>query len=153
MALKGPSEYWKTKQTTHGDKARSLKFIAALYAVVGITAIYKLVTTLLVGYGEGIIPPIWMLTLIALSSLIILWGGKLIVRSLLSHLHLKEDAHEREFLIKTYLAMISDNASKFDDSTDMILKSIFKNASAGIIHDDGMPNVPISSVVNKITKI
>ncbi|MNU11825.1 hypothetical protein D3C72_2599840 [compost metagenome] len=50
--------------------------------------------------------------------------------------------------MQTYLALQKDNAMPSDDDKRVVVNSLFRQASDGVVKDDGMPN-PIVEFITR----
>ena len=67
------------------------------------------------------------------------WATRLAVRNYLSHLHLKADADERIVMVKTYLSLAEGGRVESAEDRQIILQSLFRPASNGLVKDEGVP--------------
>lgn len=72
---------------------------------------------------------------IFLLSLII-WLLRILLKVTFSNLHLQEEAHEKETMILTYLALINEGAGLNEDDRKLILEAIFRPSTNGLIKDE-----------------
>ena len=88
------------------------------------------------------------IALLFVLSTPIIWTLRIVARILLSALHLKTDAGEREAMIQTYLALIADG--KMDvGQRELVLAAIFRPTATGFVKDDATPP-GWSSLVTKL---
>ena len=85
-------------------------------------------------------PEYWVLSILALSTLIGIWFIRIIVRVLLSNIHLYSDASERVTMLTTYLALIQEGKGICEDDRQLILMALFRPSSSGLIKDDALPS-------------
>lgn len=57
---------------------------------------------------------------------LVIWISRLLLKITFSNLHLKEEAHEKETMILTYLALINEGAGLQGDDRKLILEAIFR---------------------------
>lgn len=81
---------------------------------------------------------------------LIIWISRILLKMTFSNLHLKEEAHEKETMILTYLALINEGAGLRDDDRKLILESIFRSSTNGLIKDES--NVTLLDIVKTIKK-
>ena len=81
----------------------------------------------------------WVLLFTASAAMIVIWLIRIAVRLLFSNIHLAEDAKERATLIQTYLAMERYESVLKPQDKELILPSIFRPSSDGIVRDDAAP--------------
>ncbi len=133
LALRAPALYWSTKQSDHGQNARIWGWAVSL----GILAISFLLGWFVVR-AEGQID-LHTIGGIVVVGVPLLWGLRLMVRNLISHLHLATDAAEREVMIRTFLAFLQEgNVGKEDRA--LILSAIFRSSATGFVKEEGEPS-------------
>jgi Family of unknown function (DUF6161) len=69
---------------------------------------------------------------------LLVWGLRVLIRSMMSEDHLSTDASARSALAHTYLALIKEQAATENDRA-IILAALFAPVSDGLVKDDGMP--------------
>lgn len=139
MALRAPTEYWRSKEEHHkrmSKVAGGVAFGGMLFAAGGLAWI---LSSLLASTPPGSGPDSWRLALVGLIGLFSVWAIRLVVRSYLSNLHLAGDAAERRVMIQTYLSLLEDGAAVGDQDRQLILQALFRPASDGIVKDEGVP--------------
>lgn len=153
LALRSPVTYWTRKATTH-------KWLAWAYVVATIivawASIYILVQEvkdmLIVPKGikdpESWHPEYWRLAILVTSGLFCVWVIRILVRLLLSNVHLLTDAKERVTMVQTYLALLRRDKLK-DEERMFILQTLFRPTPTGIVKDDAVP----LTIVEGLTKI
>ncbi|PCI07012.1 hypothetical protein COB72_10980 [bacterium] len=160
--LTEPIEYWETKRRRH--RRTAFVFLVFLGGVgFAIYCLWEMAfemltknTSVAVAATETseavarVDPPLWLLGLVASISLVIIWIIKILVRLLLSNIHLAEDADERIVLINTYITMLRMDGVSAGSAKEKLYDSIFRTASTGLIHGDGMPNLLHTKVINKV---
>lgn len=96
-------------------------------------------------------PPWWKLGLLLILATFLIWLVRIIVQLFQSHMHLEGDARERETMLLTYLAMLKENVAPKEDHKLLILQTLFRPASTGIIKDDAAPSTWLEILVSKIS--
>lgn len=81
----------------------------------------------------------WKLGSFILLATLSFWFIRLLVRIFLSNLHLENDAAERVTMVKTYLAMIRDDAMPRAENISTVLAALFRPTGDGIVKDEGLP--------------
>ncbi|MBC9797858.1 DUF6161 domain-containing protein [Sinomicrobium weinanense] len=160
LAVKEAVTYWTQKAKNH-----------RIYSIVfGITSGLVMITTFIsiICFGKYIIGlnldapdgvgkklltqsgalQIWVYAVFLGALTLIVWIIRLLVKIFLSNLHLLSDAKERETMIMTYLAFEREEQVLSKEDKDLILPSIFRVSSNGIIKEDSSPN-PIMNIVTK----
>lgn len=154
MALSAPMKYWKTKRKSHSLALAQVKrwlvgVAVATVLLLGIAAWFLLPQTA----SSSDVP--WRnLGLFVLGSTFCLWFVRLLVKLLLSNIHLRADADERVVMIQTFMAMVSHKESREGlkkEDIALVLAPIFKPSTTGVIKDDGGP-VTLSDFIAKLGK-
>jgi len=81
---------------------------------------------------------------------LILWISRILLKITFSHLHLSEEAQEKETMIMTYLALINDGGGLKDNDRQLILEAIFRPSTNGLIKDE--TNVTLLDIVKGLKK-
>ena len=142
MQLKGPLIYWRGKRKEHLKGIKSLRAWAIAGAIFAVILMVGAAWFLLPeNLPKEIIPwrPIGFFVLISTVSL---WLVRLLVKLLLSHIHLYADAKEREVMISTFMALIRRPESRellTKEDIALVLAPIFNPSTTGVIKDDGAP--------------
>ena len=142
LQLEAPREYWNKKAESHAGGRKLMAILATISAILGAlglgTAAWHLLPE---SQSTGTIP--WrQIGFFVLASTFVLWIVKLLVRLMLSHIHLYEDAKEREVMISTFLALINHQESREGlkkEDIALVLAPIFRPSTTGVIKDDGGP--------------
>ena len=153
MVLEAPVKYWRAKRMQHNIAIKHIQkllirgsIIAAL--VIGIAAVL-----LLPDFHPSETIPWRNLGLFALISTLGLWFIRLMVKLLLSNIHLSADAREREVMIQTFMAMMRHKESRDGVSKEdiaIVLAPIFKPSTSGVIKDEGGP-VTLTDFITRMT--
>lgn len=160
MSLKAPVSYWDTKAEKHSRWALYLIIVftilfAGLCCVLGYEA-YKFVSPVLDQFEENpqteiplslILPRLGIMGLTATFGI---WPLRLISKNMLSQLHLSTEAKHRSTVLMTYLAMLRKDVLS-ETERSIILETIFKPISTGVVKDDGAPPTALD-LVNKVAK-
>jgi len=93
-------------------------------------------------------PEYWRIAVLIASALFCVWVVRILVRLLLSNIHLLTDARERVTMVQTYLALMRRGKLK-DDERMFILQTLFRPTPTGIVKDDAVP----LTIVEGITKL
>jgi hypothetical protein len=152
MKLKAPVAYWRAKHKHH-LKARN--WFAALTVGIGGVAFLWLWSYVETNFHTGAkdqIPWREIVGFIVLSS-IVFWVVRILVRLLLSAIHLAEDASERAVMAETYMALVrgDESKAKYLDEKDraLVLAPLFRPSATGIVTDDAAP----AQLAELLTKI
>lgn len=152
MAIRAPVEYWENRKAHHDRRASAtgkwaFGSMAGLLAILGAST-YWVLSTL----GADGKPETWRVALLAIVGALGVWAVRLIVRIFLSHSHLATDAAERVTMIKTYLALLESDKMPSDDDRKLILQSLFRPATDGIVKDEGLPNPLLEALTRTGTR-
>jgi hypothetical protein len=142
MQLHGPLTYWRGKRKEHLVQIKSLRLWAIVTGVFGCAALFVAAWLVLPENHPAATIPWRQIGFFLLTSTFVLWLVKLLVKLLLSHIHLYADAKEREVMISTFMALIrrpesAQNLKREDIA--IVLAPIFKPSTTGVIKDDGGP--------------
>jgi len=87
-------------------------------------------------------PNHWDIVLLVIALTMSIWFLRILVRIFLSHMHRQADAHERITLIKTYLALLQEGGEIVPDDRKIIIQTIFRPSTVGIVKEDAAPASP-----------
>ena len=104
--------------------------------LLGVELRYWLFGALAVSEGT----PYGPLAILAASITLAIWPIRLVSRSLMSHLHLRLDAEQRVTMAHTFLALSRSDEGFEEADRRLILETLFRPTSSGIVRDDGLPN-------------
>jgi len=152
IAEKEAVDYWKAKANTHNSRIKwyvaTIVLLAGLFFFSGYElfdffrdAIVNETSSMnreLIFSQDGQIRH-WVLLFTASAAMMVIWLIRIAVRLLFSNIHLAEDAKERATLIQTYLAMERYESVLKPEDKELILPSIFRQSSDGIVKDDAAP--------------
>jgi len=140
LALQAPVQYWSDKKTAHHKLAKIYGIAAGAWLAGSgcllALAIYKVLNNL----KPDAHPALWQSLILVLSALVVLFVTRILVRITLSHLHLKEDAHERVTMAETYLSLLRHEGGPAKEDLELILKTLFRATSDGLVKDDALPS-------------
>lgn len=152
LAFKKAVTYWTNKAEGHKFYSFIFGFLTVILMGFMLSVIYNfgmyivgLDISDVNGVGRRILTDsgalqIWVYAFFIVSLTITVWFIRLLVKVFLSNLHLFSDARERETMIMTYLALEREEQVLEKDDRELILPSIFRTSSSGIIKDDSSPN-------------
>lgn len=171
MRLKAPVEYWSGKKRHHSITRWWLVGVTLFVAISGFLGMYFYVSktfidTVNLPAGSGVTttgggaisaqPIPWReLIVFALLSSAVFWAVRICVRLLLSSIHLYADAHEREVMATTYLALIKGDEGKpfvRDKDIKILLAALFRPTSSGIVNEDAAPATAFEMVQSILSK-
>jgi hypothetical protein len=142
MQLAGPMSYWKGKAKIHDARARRLKSWAIGVGIGGVVVMLVAAQALLPWHHAADTIPWRPIGLFLIVSTFALWMLRLVIKLLLSNIHLAVDAQERVVMINTFMALIrrpESAAGLAKEDIAIVLAPIFRPSTTGVIKDDGGP--------------
>lgn len=142
MQLQGPMMYWRGKRKQHAQRITTFRNWSIASSIVGFFALIYAANKLLPSNHPAQTIPWREIGFFLLISTFVLWGIRLLVKLLLSHIHLYADAQEREVMISTYMALIRRQESRDSltkEDMAIVLAPIFRPSTTGVIKDEGGP--------------
>lgn len=82
---------------------------------------------------------LWKIGFIAIQATLLFWALRVLIRLLLSNIHLENDASERVTMAMTYLALLRRNKVPQNETINAILMALFRPSGDGIVKDEGVP--------------
>ena len=137
--------YWKLNAWWHGAWA-SVWFLSIALAMA---LLYKyappfaleLLTPLDTKNPSSV--PISHISLVILFAGLAVWALRLLVRFMLSSMHLATDSRERMIMTKTYIALTKEGAGLQEDDRKLIFSLLFHRAATGFVKDDAAPSTGV----------
>jgi len=142
MVLKGPMRYWGLKRKDHDREIKKLRGMLVTWSCVGAVVLFAAAYFLLPAFHPAESIPWRQIGFFILTSTFVLWFIRLLVKLLLSNIHLSADAREREVMIQTFMALMRHKESRDGVSKEdiaLVLAPIFKPSTTGVIKDEGGP--------------
>lgn len=139
LALQASVRYWKIKANSHAKTRQTITRILIIVALI-VTGLLCLETWLVIGPAQTVSEiQIWKLGMLFLTAIVGIWMIRILVRILLSNIHLRSDAIERRTMLLTYLALLRGGQGPNEQQRELILQILFRPSSTGIIKDDALP--------------
>jgi hypothetical protein len=140
-AFEAPIAYWQNKAAVH----KRLTWIFGGVAVVSFLATGVAATL----HAGSLLPtvsdpgklPLGQIGAFVAVSLVVFWALRLIVRILLSQLHLATDADERVTMVQTYLALLAADKAPNKEDLATIVGSLFRPGTDGVVKDEAAPQL------------
>ncbi|WP_418502498.1 DUF6161 domain-containing protein [Flagellimonas sp.] len=160
LAVKKAVTYWTNKAKNHKIYCFVFGIVTGLLMIATLVSIIYFGKYLVglnmedpTGIGKKILTEsgalqIWVYAIFIGALTLVVWVIRILVKIFLSNLHLLSDAKERETMIMTYLAFEREEQVLSKEDKDLILPSIFRVSSNGIIKEDSSPN-PIMNIFTK----
>ncbi len=148
LSLQAPVKYWTDKSTYHG---RWSKVFAALTVVAAGGVVTGLVYAFNAFLGDATTyspAEFWEIGIVGALAVIGVWSLRILVRVMLSHLHLQADADARAVMVEVFLSLIRSESALADSDRHLILNALFKPISTGIVKDDAVP----TSLLDVVTR-
>jgi len=138
LALHAAVKYWGIKAESH--KKLAIRWGEAVLAAFVIVMIALCLTIfLVVGSAKITDVELWKIGLIAIIATVGVWVIRVLVRLLLSNLHLFSDASERKTMMHAYLALLRKGRVPNDEENKLILQVLFRPTATGLVKDDATP--------------
>lgn len=139
IALLAPVSYWRDKQKGHRRWSKIFGG-AVVLAMLGVgAAAWCGLPELLKDVILDRPPQAWRIGVLVVFTTLALWMLRLLVRQLMSHIHLTRDADERVTMVTTYLALMESGKGPDKDMLKSVFDALFRPAADGIVKDEGMP--------------
>lgn len=156
MALRAPVEYWAKKSKSHLKASWWFGGFLVLYLTAALIGLWELVQ--IWASKEVVSPelmekrlfpqlPNYSLAFVLLAAFVAFWCARILVRIVLSHLHLYFDAEQRVVMTQTYLALIREGSLTTDDGRESVLRALFRPTATGIVRDDAVPPTPMGAAM------
>lgn len=138
LALRSAISYWEAKGKSHSKGA-----VGFAFAVIGTFGLASFLIFLsikeVVGNATIQTVPLWKLSMLFLIAIMGVWSLRVMIRLLLSNIHLADDAKERRTMLLTYLALLKEGDLPEGEVRHLILQALFRPSSTGIVRDDAAP--------------
>jgi len=139
LALQASTRYWKTKANIHSKSVKRL-IIYCIFSAISIISILALISYFIIGPTKELKEiQLWKFGLLLLAITFGIWLFRILVRLLLSNIHLSTEAIERRTMILTYLALLRKGHGPTEEQRELILQILFRPSSTGIVKDDALP--------------
>lgn len=139
MKLRAPVDYWSSKAAAHGKTAQFFAFSTVVMFIVAAVSMGFAVHSIFGGLTAGQHPSTWHVGVLLSFGLFYVWAIRILVRNYLSNVHLQTDAEERVVMVQTYLALTEDEKVEGKEDRQIILHSLFRPATDGLVKDEGVP--------------
>jgi hypothetical protein len=136
MALKAPVDYWTKKQNEHARKVSLFRNWVIGVGILGGAGLLWAVHHIFAADNKI---DYWKIGFFILLGTLFFWTMRVLVKLLLSNIHLEGDANERVVMSQTYLALLREQSGLNDNDKKLILSSLFRPGTSGIVGDDGIP--------------
>jgi len=146
MALQAPVTYWESQRDHHRRLSIGFAIATSIWVLAGLGALYALADFLMTsaetidvaGYPFPKVP-FWHVAFAAVALTMYFWVTRILVRVLISQIHLNTDASERVVMAKTYIALLKDGKGPKDEDRQLVLQTLFRPSATGIVKDDAIP--------------
>jgi hypothetical protein len=144
LGLQAPVLYWEDRAARYLKSAIIFAIAAGVVGIASAILIWLEVQALVIPFSNYSEPTqfgvhAWRYAFVIASAAFLVWPIRILVRILLSSIHLRIDAQERATLAKTYLAFVRSNEGLDEKDRQLILEVLFRPSSTGIIKDDAAP--------------
>jgi hypothetical protein len=138
LALQASVSYWTNKAARHTWFAWAYGAASVLVFAAGGLALFETMK-LVIGEAKVSEVQVWKLGVLVILATVVVWAIRVVVRLLMSNIHLHDDAEERRTMLLTYLALLREGSLPEGDVRQLILQALFRPAATGIIRDDAAP--------------
>lgn len=157
LGLQAPVKYWEDRALSYLWTSIWFSLASIIMAVAIAGVIWVEVQTLVVPFSdystEKEMPQFgvhaWRYAFVIATAAFLVWPLRILVRILLSAIHLRIDARERATLAKTYLSLLRSKEGLADADRRLVLEVLFRPSSTGIVKDDAAP----ASMINLLSRI
>lgn len=157
LALEAPVMYWTRKANHHNELSwywgKMFLVLLGAFAVVG-----GFICPWALDMPSGVADPAkwhpeyWRVATLVTTGLAAIWVLRVVMRMFLSNIHLSTDAKERVTMVKTYLAFMKSEAKLDGSERTIILTSLFRPATTGVVKDDGAPVTALDMATKMVGK-
>lgn len=150
LSLQAPVAYWKEAKFWHG--ITSICYGVASLASAGLGGWFLFYFgNLLFFHGKLLVEPAEgesavsasatpaEIALFVVIATFVVWITRILVRLLLSELHMKSVAGERVVMANTYLSLSREGGNLQEEDKKLILNALFRPATTGLVKEDGIP--------------
>jgi hypothetical protein len=139
-ALRASVQYFNARAKSHSFKAGVFTFLALLVGVFTVWGAVEIARTVFTDKDNKTIQPTNVqIALAIICGFLLLWLLRLLVRVLLSNLHLATDLRNRATLVQAYLSLILEGGALQDSDRSQIIALVFRPVGDGLVRDDGAP--------------
>lgn len=136
LSLRSAVDYLSTKADMHQAAARKASIAAGISgAVLAGLAIYVGVTV----FKDATAIQVPRVAVAVLTATLAFWLLRILVRVLLSNLHLETDMRARSTFVHTYLALLAEGGGIKDEDRALVIGLVFRPISDGLVRDDATP--------------
>jgi hypothetical protein len=153
LKLETPVALWEARAVIHDVGFKKLRGWAIGAGIVGAAIVAVLAAVLLYvidddGSGKALHKLIVAASLSLLAVTLFLWLMRLLVRALMSEQHLAIDARARSAMAHTYLALLKDDGNITEKDRAIVLASLFRPVTDGIVSDDALPLISPATLLS-----
>jgi hypothetical protein len=136
LSLRAAVEYLAEKADKHQKTAKTAGIAAGIAgcALVGLAIGIGLLV-----FKEGQDVPVPQIAVAVLTATLAFWLLRILVRVLLSNLHLETDMRARSTFVHTYLALLAEGGGIKDEDRALVIGLVFRPISDGLVRDDATP--------------
>lgn len=137
MLLESSVTYWTDKQEHHRKEMKHMALATLLLGVLslGIFVCIAKASELTIGTVNNV--PLGQLGILIAITAAGIWITRLCAKLSISNLHLNTEARERVTMMKTYIALVSEGKAPLESDRSLMLQTLFRPSSAGLIKEDG----------------
>lgn len=161
LSLQASVSYWEKRANSHKNLSRIFA-VVTFFAALLIAAFVVVSPIALLSIGrqititmQGYLPELtwvgsehdlqhWQIGVLVILLFLSVWLLRLLVRLLLTSIHLATDARERVTMLNTYLALLREGTGLNDKDKQIILESLFRHTLTGLVRDEAIPPSSLS---------
>lgn len=136
LSLRSAVDYLRDKAEQHKSAARTAAVAAAVVGLLFVGLAIYIAATVLTEDGN---PPVPQIAVAVLTATLVFWVLRILVRVLLSNLHLETDMRARSTFVHTYLALLAEGGGIKDEDRALVIGLVFRPISDGLVRDDATP--------------
>jgi len=150
LSLQAPVAYWKKAKFWHGITSACYGLASLASAGFGGWFLFYF-GNLLFFHGKLLVEPAdgeaavtasatpAEIALFVVIATFVVWITRILVRLLLSEVHMKSVAGERVVMANTYLSLSREGGNLQEEDKKLILNALFRPATTGLVKEDGIP--------------
>ena len=89
----------------------------------------------------------WRYLSVGITLTLCVWVCRIVVKIAMSNLHISTDADERVVMLQTFLSLISDKSIDRQEDMKLILQTVFRPGSTGLIDEDSGMQTPLEMIL------
>lgn len=137
MLLEASVTYWDDKQEHHHKEMKRMAIATLLLGILSLGTFVCIAKANELTIGTINNVPLGQLGILIAITAAGIWITRLCAKLFISNLHLNTEARERVTMMKTYIALVSEGKAPLESDRSLMLQTLFRPSSAGLIKEDG----------------